>query len=142
MLYKKSIEIRWADLDPNFHMLHSKYYDLGAYVRMCFLIEHGITEQELQKHRIGPILLREECSFRKEIRFGDHVEIDLHLTRARENMVRWSIKHIITRNGVLAAELHVDGSWIHMDRRKMQVPPAEFAEVFKKMPLASEFHWF
>jgi acyl-CoA thioester hydrolase len=142
MSYKKSIDIRWSDLDPNFHMLHSKYYDMGAYVRMCFLIEHGITEAELQKNRIGPILLREECSFRREIKFGDQVEIDLELTKARENMVRWSIRHHITRNGILAAVINVDGSWLDLDRRKMQIPPAYFADGFKKMPLSPDFHWF
>jgi acyl-CoA thioester hydrolase len=115
---------------------------MGAYVRMCFLIEHGITEAELQKNRIGPILLREECSFRREIKFGDQVEIDLELTKARENMLRWSIRHHITRNGILAAVINVDGSWLDLDRRKMQIPPAQFADGFKKMPLSQDFHWF
>jgi hypothetical protein len=36
----------------------------------------------------------------------------------------------------------VDGSWIDLDRRKMQIPPDYFAEAFKKMPLAPDFHWF
>jgi acyl-CoA thioester hydrolase len=142
MSYIKNIDIRWADLDPNFHMLHSKYYDLGAYIRMCFLVEHGVTQEELDKNRIGPILLREECSFRREIRFGDHVEIDLELVKARENMVRWSIRHHIKRNGELSATIQVDGSWIDLDRRRMAIPPPYFADAFRKMPLAADFHWF
>ena len=36
MKYEKNIDIRWADLDPNFHVLHSKYLDFGAYCRMSF----------------------------------------------------------------------------------------------------------
>jgi acyl-CoA thioester hydrolase len=142
MEYKKNIDVRWSDLDPNFHMLHSKYYDLGAYIRMCFLIEHGITEQELEKNRIGAILLREECSFRKEIKFGDKVDIDLQLTKARESMVRWSIRHIITCNGKLSATINVDGSWIDMDRRRMAIPPPHFSDGFLEMPRSDDFHWF
>lgn len=140
--YIKQIDVRWADMDPNFHMLHSKYYDLGAYIRMCFLVEHGITETVLHQHRIGPILLREECTFRREIRFGDNVEIDLHLTRARENMVRWSIRHQITRNGELSAIIQVDGSWIDLDRRRMATPPEYFADSFRQMPRSGDFQWF
>lgn len=139
--YTRAIEVRWADLDPNFHMLHSRFYDLGAYIRMCFLVEHGITEHALQEHRIGPILLREECTFRREIKFGDKVEIDLELTKARENMLRWSIRHHITRNGEHSATINVDGSWINLDRRKMMVPPPAFIDGFLSMPRSADFAW-
>lgn len=141
MEYKKSVEVRWSDLDPNFHMLHSKYYDLGAYIRMCFFVENGITQSELQAHRIGPILLREECTFRKEVKFGDSVEIDLHITKARRNLIRWSIDHHITRNGELAAVIKVDGSWINLDRRKIATPPERFVAVFERMPRSADFHY-
>ena len=139
--YKKNIEVRWSDLDPNFHMLHSKYYDFGAYIRMCFFIDHGLTDAELRARRIGPILLREECTFRREIKFGDAVEIDLHMTKARHNLIRWSIEHHITRNGELSAIIKVDGSWINLDRRKMAAPPEEFIKVFELMPKSADFHY-
>jgi acyl-CoA thioester hydrolase len=139
--YIKSIEVRWADLDPNFHMLHSKYYDLGAYIRMCFFVENGITQHELHAHRLGPILLREECTFRKEIRFGDKVDIDMQIIKARPNLLRWSIRHHIHRNGELSAIISVDGSWIHLDRRKMAMPPQQFVDVFQQMPRSNDFHW-
>jgi acyl-CoA thioester hydrolase len=142
MPYGKPIEVRWSDLDPNFHMLHSKYYDLGAFVRMCYFIENNITPESLQAHRIGPILLREECVFRKEIKFGDKVEIDFHLIKAKANFSRWSIVHQITRNGELAATLQVDGAWIDMDKRKMAIPPNEYTLVFEKMPKIDGFEYF
>ena len=55
--YFKNIEIRWADLDPNFHVLHSKYYDFGAYCRMAFLTAHGVTVALMQQYQVGPIIL-------------------------------------------------------------------------------------
>ena len=140
-VYQKGIEVRWSDLDPNFHMTHSKYYDLGAYIRMCFFVENGITPHELHAHRLGPILLREECVFRREIKFGDKVEIDLQISKARNNFLRWSIRHTILRNGELSAIINVDGSWIHLDRRKMAMPPQSFVDVFNTMPKAEDFHW-
>ena len=30
MNYTKPVEIRWSDLDPNFHLRHSVYYDYGV----------------------------------------------------------------------------------------------------------------
>ncbi|MGF2414312.1 thioesterase family protein [Ferruginibacter sp.] len=46
--------IRWADIDPNFHVLHSKYYDYCANARMDILSQYGITMQVVQEEHIGP----------------------------------------------------------------------------------------
>lgn len=35
--YSKKFEIRWADLDPNYHVLHSKYYDFGR-IAVCRIL--------------------------------------------------------------------------------------------------------
>jgi len=140
--YRKELEIRWADLDPNFHVLHSKYYDMGAYVRMCFLTEHGITPASIHEFHVGPILLREECVFRREIHFGDKVSISLQLIKARQDASRWSIVHHLYKNGdTLAAVITVDGAWIDLQKRKMAAPPEHFMKGFMDMPRAAEFEW-
>ncbi len=140
--YSKSVEIRWADLDPNFHMLHSKYYDFGAYVRMCYLVENGLTPEKLRKYMIGPILFREECIFRKEILFGDKVEIDLSMLKARKDGSRFSFRHHIKKNGgELAAILNVDGAWMDLTKRKLTALPPELIDTFLNIPKAEEFEW-
>ena len=140
--YTKTAEVRWADLDPNFHMLHSRYYDLGAYIRMSFLSEHGLTVQAMADEKLGPILFREECIFKREIKFGDAVEISLHMLRARKDGSRWTMQHHITINGdTLAAIITVDGAWINTERRRLATPTEAFAAVFDKIPKAENFEW-
>ncbi|PVD51875.1 thioesterase [Terrimonas sp.] len=141
-VYKKSPEVRWADLDPNFHMLHSRYYDLGAYVRMCFLTEHGLNLQVMAEHQMGPILFREECVFKREIKFGDKLDITLHMLKARKDGSRWTMQHHIYINDeTLAAVITVDGAWIHTERRRLATPPPHFAEVFYRIPRGEGFEW-
>jgi acyl-CoA thioester hydrolase len=141
-MYKKSIEVRWADLDPNFHMLHSRYYDLGAYVRMCFLTEHGLSVAVMAEQKMGPILFREECVFKREIKFGDSVDIDLVMLKARKDGSRWTMQHRITVNeDTLAAVITVDGAWINTERRRLTTPPTAFAEIFDKIPKGEGFEW-
>lgn len=141
-IYKKSIEVRWADLDPNFHMLHSRYYDLGAYVRTSFLIATGINPAVLKELNLGPILFREECVFRREILFGDKVEIDLELLKAKRDASRWTFRHHIVKNeGELCAVLTVDGAWIDTSKRKLTSPPAHIAAMFLDIHKADEFEW-
>ncbi len=121
--YSKKIEIRWADLDPNFHVLHSKYYDFGAYCRMAFLTEHGITTKLMMDNHIGPIIFREECLFKREIRFGDELEVFLYLSKCNEDGSRWSMMHELWINGnTLAAVINIDGAWIDTAIRKLAKP--------------------
>jgi acyl-CoA thioester hydrolase len=138
--YVKTLDIRWSDLDPNFHVLHSKYYDFGAYSRMSFLVEHGITPELLQSLHIGPVLFREECVFRKELKFGDIIRINLRLQKASHDFSRWSMVHEIYRNQeTLAAIIHIDAAWIDTRIRKLTLPPPEVELAFNSAPKTADF---
>lgn len=140
--YIQSPEVRWSDLDPNFHLRHSVYYDYGAYCRICFLNEYGISTEFLLEHKIGPILFREECVFKREIKSGDKISIDLQLLKAREDISRWSIRHHIYKNGEeLCAILTLDGAWIDTVRRKLSAPPEKIRAGFALMPRPEGFEW-
>jgi acyl-CoA thioester hydrolase len=140
--FNRIIQIRWSDLDPNFHLRHSVYYDWGAFCRVEFLNEYGLSANVMQRLRFGPILFREECIFRKEIRSGDEVVIDLKLIKSRKDFSRWSIQHRITKNGdILCAVLSVDGAWMNGVERKLASPPEQVYEVFNKMPKDEKFEW-
>jgi acyl-CoA thioester hydrolase len=139
--YSKKLEIRWADLDPNFHVLHSKYYDFGAYCRMAFLTEHGITPAVMSENSIGPILFREECIFKREIKFGDELEVFLKLSKCNEDSSRWSMVHELWINGnTLAALITVDGAWLNTNLRKLAIPPDIFKIGLSQIPKTDNFN--
>ena len=136
------VQVRWSDLDPNIHLRHSVYYDWGAFCRISFLSEHKLSAELMQQMQIGPILLREECVFKKEIRLGDKVNISLQILKAKKNFSRWTIQHrIMKNNDSVAAIVTVDGAWLNIAKRKLAIPPAEVAAVFSQMPLAENFQW-
>jgi acyl-CoA thioester hydrolase len=140
--FSRIIQLRWSDLDPNFHIRHSVYYDWGAFVRVEFLNEYGLTSHVMQELKFGPILFREECVFRREIRPGDAIKMSLQLARSKKDFSRWSIQHEITKeDGSLCAVLTVDGAWIDVVRRKLASPPEKVCEVFERMPKGEGFEW-
>ena len=140
--YSKIIDIRWSDLDPNFHLRHSIYYDYGAYCRVCFLEEFGMTNQVMQDLQIGPILFREEAVFRKEIRLGDKLSINLQVLKSRADFSRWTIRHqLVKSEKIIACTITVDGAWFSTAARKLVTPPADVSKVFEQMPKAPEFQW-
>ena len=140
--YPFPLQIRWSDLDPNFHLRHSVYYDWGAYCRMRYFDEHNLTGDAMQRLEIGPIIFREECVFRKEIKFGDVVTIDLLITSARKDFSRWSLRHRIMKNeNVLAASLSLDMAWLNLSERKLAVPGEEIYTIIDGIPKDAAFKW-
>jgi acyl-CoA thioester hydrolase len=140
MNYSKPVEIRWSDLDPNFHVKHSAYYDFGAYVRMSLLTEVGLSTEVLMQHQLGPILFREECLFKKEIQFKDRVSINVVLKQSTATYSRWTMQHEIIKNGdTIAAIVTVDGAWMDIAKRKLTVPPDFIIPVMDRIPRAEDF---
>jgi acyl-CoA thioester hydrolase len=135
-------ELRWADIDPNLHLRHSVYYDLGAYSRMEFLNENGITAEFMHQRGFGPIIFREECVFKREIRLEDKIRINLLLASSHKDFSRWTMQHQIFKNDeIVAAIITLDGAWIDVAQRKLTVPPPEVAATFDNMPRAEAFEW-
>jgi acyl-CoA thioester hydrolase len=133
MNYKLPLQLRWADIDANFHVRHSVYYDWAA---LC------LTESVYHQFNMGPILFREECRFRREIRMGDSIAIDLELVNARRDFSRWTIQHSIWKSSsVEAARLTVEGAFIDLHLRKLAIPPSLAQVVFEQMPRSSNFQW-
>jgi acyl-CoA thioester hydrolase len=140
--FSREIQVRWSDLDPNFHVRHSVYYDWGAFCRVEFLNEYKLTADVMQQLKFGPILFREECIFRREIRSGDIIKINLSLLKSKKDFSRWSIQHQIIKNdGVLCSVITVDGAWMNVVQRRLTSPPEEVFEVFSKMPRSDSFEW-
>jgi acyl-CoA thioester hydrolase len=140
MSYIKKVEIRWSDLDPNFHVRHSCYYDWGAYCRIAFMNEHGLTPAVMRQYHFGPIIFREECVFKKEVKFGDAVEVRLLLDKVTADHRKWTMLHEIWIQGdTLAALLTIDGAWIDTQQRKVTAPPEAFRLGFDAIPKTEGF---
>lgn len=140
MNYIKQVEIRWSDLDPNFHLRHSVYYDFGAYCRVCFLTDNGITPEVMTQHFIGPILFREECMFKREIKFGDRISINLKMKSITTNGKKWSMKHeLIKDDNILCATIIIEGAWMNTQLRKIISLPEIFMIALQKMPKTEDF---
>ncbi|MBK7735717.1 MAG: acyl-CoA thioesterase [Chitinophagaceae bacterium] len=134
------IQIRWADLDPNFHVLHSKYYDFGAFCRMVYLTENGISTSLLTENNIGPILLKEDCTFRRELKFEDKVSINLKISWYSKNGARWGMQHQIFKNDdILSATINIEGAWMDTQLRKLTAPPEPVISLFENTQKTVDF---
>jgi acyl-CoA thioester hydrolase len=138
--FSRQVEIRWSDLDPNYHVRHSVYYDWAAYCRISFMNEYGATPTQMMQHQLGPIIFREECVFKKEIKFEDKIAVSLTLVKTTADFSRWTMLHHIWKNGdTLTALITVDGAWLDTANRKLTSPPAFVGQLFEVIPKAVNF---
>ena len=139
--FTKKISIRWADIDPNFHVRHSVYYDFGAQHRIEILESSGLTLQLMQGQNFGPVVFREECVFKREIRFADEVSISTKISKMKSDASRWSIEHLFLNHfGKICAIITVDGAWLDTKLRKLKTELPQIAlDVLKSFPKSDDF---
>jgi acyl-CoA thioester hydrolase len=128
-------------MDPNFHMRHSVYYDLGSQQRVEILAACGLTLGVMQEQAFGPILFREECVFKREVRLTDTITISAALSKMRPDASRWTIQHEFrNQDDELCAVLTLDGAWMDTKLRKLANPTPQIAiDVFQAFPKSAEF---
>lgn len=138
--FSKLLSFRWSDLDPNFHLRHSAYYDFGAQHRVEILAQLGLTIKVMQAEHIGPILFREECLFRKEINLTDVITLQTKMAKMNADASRWSIVHEFYREDVLCAIITVDGAWMDTKLRKLAAPtPQIVVDALNIFPKTTNF---
>jgi acyl-CoA thioester hydrolase len=138
--FVKSFELRWSDVDANLHVMHSRYYELGAHCRMSFMFAHGVNTDLFRKEMFGPILFREECVFKKELHAGETVTVTLVVTKSKKDGSRWSAMHEIKKqNGTVAAVMYADLAWMDLKLRKLASPPAIIAKMIQDAPKHQDF---
>ena len=139
--FSKEVSLRWADIDANFHLRHSVYYDLGSQHRIEILEQFGLSIKTIQEQSFGPILFREECVFKREIHLTDVITINAKILKMRADVSRWTIQHeFINAEGKVCAVLTLDGAWMDTQLRKLASPtPAIVIDAFNAFPKADDF---
>jgi len=138
--YTKTFTVRWADCDMNGHMRNTSYSEFTIDVRVAFLAEHGVGFGVLSKSGFGPVILREEIDYLRELHMGDAVVVDLEAVGLSADHSRWKVRHTLTApDGKVAARLVLDGGWMDLSRRRLAPPPEPLGSVWAKAPRAPEF---
>jgi acyl-CoA thioester hydrolase len=138
--YARTYELRWSDVDANGHVRHSVYSELGADARIAWLADGGFPWKRLEEIGLGPVLLREELEYRREIGIGERVRIDVRASGLSPDGARWKLRHdLFKEDGSLAGSVTVLGGWLDLSARRLVVPPEPLAELLRATAQAPEF---
>ena len=138
--FTHTLEVRWVDIDINWHMRNTAYADGGTETRITYLAQHGFPFQRFQEMEFGPVILREETKYFREVRLGERITYDFLLAGHSEDGSHFELHHDVRReDGTLAAVLRVEGGWMDVVRRKLRKPPADLFEAMQAIPRTDDF---
>lgn len=67
-MFEKRLVAGWGDIDFKSHTRNAAVLDKSADVRMMFFSENGLSLDEFIRRKIGPVILKDEVEYFKEIR--------------------------------------------------------------------------
>jgi len=133
-------QVLWAQIDGNMHLRHSAYADFCAQARSNMLHTMGLSLDEFNKRKIGPILFREELNYLREIRLDEIISVSTVITKYNTLNSRFSFRHeIFKENEVRAAVIDVDGAWMNLVERKLTNIPQDWNELIEKIPKSADY---
>ena len=138
--FAKTFHVRWGDMDSNAHMANTAYLDACVDVRLMYFHEHGFPMREFERLRLGPVVLRDELDYFRELRLLDPVRITLELSGISEDASRFRLRNEFFRqDGACAARVTSTGGWFDLATRKLTLPPPELAEALRRLHRSEDF---
>ena len=138
--FRTTIEVRWADLDGNRHVRNTAFSDYATQGRLRYLDSRGFTPDLFIRLGVAPIFFREETLYRRELRLGDTVTVELRSDGLAPDASRWRVIHTILRDGEQEAALvTVEGAWIDLAARRLVPPPPDVADAMRSLAPTETF---
>jgi acyl-CoA thioester hydrolase len=139
-MFSKTLFAGWGDMDFNAHMKNTAFLDKAADVRMLFFAENGFPMAEFSRLRIGPVIMKDEIEYRKEVGLLQEIVITLMTAGGSPDGSRFLLRNEICRpDGTLCARVTSAGGWLDLAARKLVTPPPTLFAAIESLPKTSDF---
>ena len=139
-MYEKKLLAGWGDMDFNAHMANTAYLHKAATVRMLFFSEHGFPMSEFVRLNIGPVIMKDEINYFREVGLLDELTVTLAVAGLSEDGSRFLIRNeFYLVGGNLAARVTSLGGWLDLSARKLVAAPEALLKALKELPKTDDF---
>ena len=139
-MYSRKLIAGWGDMDFNSHMKNTAFLDKSADVRMMFFAENGFPVQEFSKLKLGPVVMKDEVQYFKEVRLLETFRATLALAGLAPDGSRFVMRNEFWRpDGKLAVRVTSTGGWLDLVGRKLIVPPTPLLDSMRVLERTADF---
>jgi acyl-CoA thioester hydrolase len=138
--FEHRFRVGWSDLDANAHMGNTSYLDHASNTRMIFFSQHGFSVGRFASEKFGPVVMRDELVYRKELRLMDEFTVSFESAGISYDGVRFRVRNTFynTANDV-AATVTSEGVWFDLERRRPRVPPHDLESLMRALGRSSDY---
>lgn len=139
-MFSKRLMAGWGDMDFNAHMRNTAYLDKSGDVRMMFFSENGFPVEEFARLRIGPVVMKDEVEYFKEVNLLEEIEGRLLAAGSSSDGSRFRVRNEFYRlDGKLIARVTSTGGWLNLAARKLIVPPEGLFAAMQTLAKTEDF---
>ena len=108
--HEERFSVRWSDLDANRHAKNTVFSEFATHTRFRLLEQHGFGQARLAQLRFGPVMLREEIRYRRELAFGDDVVVNVLFAGLSEDGSQWRVQQEVAEDLQRMVGVGADGA--------------------------------
>jgi acyl-CoA thioester hydrolase len=139
-VFEKRLVAGWGDMDFNSHMRNTAFLDKSADVRMMFFSENGFPIDEFIRRKIGPVIMKDEIEYFKEVRLLEELRVTLVIAGLAVDGSRFLIRNEFWRaDEKVAAKVTSAGGWLDLTIRKLVAPPEALLAALHSLPRTDDF---
>jgi len=139
-MYEQTFVAGWGDMDFNSHMRNTAYLDKSADIRMMYFSENGFPMSEFMRLRVGPVIMKDELEYFKEVSLLETLKVTLVQAGMSEDGSRFLLRNEFYRSdGKLAARVTSAGGWLDLATRKLIIPPDTLFKAMQSLPKTDDF---
>jgi acyl-CoA thioester hydrolase len=138
--FEHRFQVGWGDLDSNAHMANTSFLDRAADTRMLYFARSGFTVARFASERFGPVVVRDEVTYNKELRFLQEFTVDLEIAGLSGDGVRFRLRNTFRNTAdEVAATVTSEGMWFDLEKRRPRAPPLDLDKLQRDLPRANDF---
>lgn len=139
-MFERTFIAGWGDMDFNSHMRNTAYLDRSADVRMMYFAENGFPMAEFHRLRMGPVILRDELDYHREMGLLDQFRVTHELAELSADGSRLLVQNTFYRlDGKLSARVRSKIGWLDLKARKLVAPPEALLQALRDSPRSEDF---
>ena len=139
-MFERKLTAGWGDMDFNSHMRNTAYLDKSADVRMMYFSENGFPMAEFHRLRMGPVILRDELDYFREVGLLEELRVTLEVAELSADGSRFLIQNTFYREDrKLVARVRSKGGWLDLNARKLVTPPEKLLLALQNSPRSDDF---
>ncbi len=118
-------------LDTFGHVNNATYLKLYEQARWEYFYQQGLGLEDVQKKRIGPVILEAKVKFKKELVNREWIIINFRSSAIKGSKLTAIEQEIFKDDGALASSLSLVTGLFDLDKRKLIAPTPEWSAVLK-----------